>query len=126
MFNFLVEVKESINKDYGLGLFAKEKIPKNSVVWQFNTDFDIKFHIDQFNKLSNTHQNYFKKYGWMDNNYIYSSCDFTNFLNHSFNPNLIFSGDLTIAKNDINIDEELFVNYQEFDEWFDEYKHILK
>jgi hypothetical protein len=33
---------------------------------------------------------------------------------------------LTISQKDINIDEELFINYQEFDDWFEEYKHILK
>lgn len=126
MFNFEVEVKNSSNIDYGLGLFAKEFINKNSIVWEFKDGIDIKINQNTFDNLSSIHKNYFKKYGWKDGEYIYSSCDLTNFINHSFNPNLICSGDLTIAKKDINIGEELFMNYKEFDDWFDEYQHILK
>ena len=125
MFNFKVEVKNSCYVNYGLGLFAKEFIEKNSTVWEFKDGIDIKIDKNTFNNLSKVHKDFFKKYGWKDGEYIYSSCDLTNFINHSFNPNLICSGDLTIAQKDINIDEELFINYQEFDDWFEEYKHIL-
>jgi len=126
MFNFKVEVQNSSNKEYGLGLFAKEFIEQDSVVWKFKDGIDIKIDKNTFDNLSKVHKDYFKKYGWKDNDYIYSSCDLTNFINHSFNPNLVCSGDLTIAQKDISIGEELFINYQEFDDWFEEYKHILK
>jgi SET domain-containing protein len=41
-------------------------------------------------------------------------------------PNLICSGNFTIANKDIKEGEELLINYQEFDDWFDDYKNILK
>jgi SET domain-containing protein len=126
MFNFETEVKESNNKEFGMGLFAKEFIPINSIVWEFVTGIDIKISQNIFDKLKTIHKQYFKKYGWKEGNFIYSSCDLTNFINHNTNPNLICSGEFTIANKDIKQGEELFINYQKFDDWFDEYKNILK
>jgi len=56
---------------------------------------------------------------------MYSSCDLTNFINHSFQPNLKVVDEIVIAIRDIEIGDELFENYQEFDPDFDEYKDSL-
>jgi SET domain-containing protein len=126
MFNFQTEVKESTNKEFGMGLFAKEFIPNSSIVWEFVEGIDIQISEKTFDQLKLIHKQFFKKYGWKEGNFIYSSCDLTNFINHSTNPNLICSGDFTIANKDIKEGEELFMNYQEFDDWFGDYKNTLK
>ena len=111
MFNFQTEVKESSNKEFGMGLFAKEFIPNSSIVWEFVDGVDIQISEKSFDKLKLIHKQYFKKYGWKEGNFIYSSCDLTNFINHSTSPNLICSGDFTIANKDIKEGEELFISY---------------
>jgi SET domain-containing protein len=126
MFNFQTEVKESTNKEFGMGLFTNEFIPNSSIVWEFVEGIDIQISEKTFDQLKLIYKQYFKKYGWKEGIFIYSSCDLTNFINHSTNPNLICSGDFTIANKDIKEGEELFMNYQEFDDWFGDYKNTLK
>jgi SET domain-containing protein len=122
MFLFKTEVKVATNPKMGLGLFATEFIPKDSIVWKFEEGVDIKISIDKVQQMSNAQQEYFNKYAWIENNYYYSSCDLTNFLNHSYTPNLNNTKDVTIALKNIEPGEELFTNYAEFDDCFDDYK----
>lgn len=122
MFLFKTEVKVATNPKMGLGLFATEFIPKDSIVWKFEEGVDIKISIDKVQQMSNAQQEYFNKYAWIENNYYYSSCDLTNFLNHSYTPNLNNTKDVTIALKNIEPGEELFTNYAEFDDCFNDYK----
>jgi len=126
MFKYKVEVKNSKNPKMGLGLFANEIIKSDTIVWEFIDGLDIRIDQDTLNKLNDTQREFFKKYGWKedDGNY-YSSCDLTNFINHSLNPNLICVGEIIKTNKDIEIGEELFINYEEFDVEFDTYKNEL-
>ena len=125
MFLFKAEVRVATDPRMGLGLFATEFIPKGSVVWEFVDGVDIKVSIDKVRQMSEAQQEYFKKYAWTEEDYYYMSCDYTNFINHSYNPNLDNTKDITIALIDIKPGEELFTNYAEFDDCFDEYKDIF-
>ena len=122
MFLFRTEVKVATDPRMGLGLFAKEFIPKDSVVWKFVEGVDIKVSIKEVEQMSEAQQEYFEKYAWVEDNYYYSSCDLTNFVNHSYQPNLKIIDEIMISVRDIYPGEELFENYSEFDECFDEYK----
>jgi SET domain-containing protein len=122
MFLFKTEVKVATNPKMGLGLFATEFIPKDSIVWKFEEGVDIKISIDKVKQMPNAQQEYFNKYAWIEDNYYYSSCDLSNFLNHSYTPNLDNTKDVTIALKNIEPGEELFTNYAEFDDCFDDYK----
>ena len=126
MFKYRTEVKVATNLDMNLGLFAKEFIPKDSVVWEFIKDVDVQVSQEKFDALNAAQKEYFKKYAWKeeDDNY-YLSCDLTNFINHSYTPNLKIVDDVVIAIKDIQPGEELFENYQEFDVEFDTYKDDL-
>jgi len=126
MFKYRTEVKVATNPNMGLGLFTKEFIPKDSVVWEFIKDVDVQVSQEKFDTLNAAQKEYFKKYAWKeeDDNY-YLSCDLTNFINHSYDPNLDNTTDVTIALKDIQPGEELFTNYAEFDDCFDEYKDEL-
>lgn len=122
MFLFRTEVKVATNPIMGLGLFALEFIPKGDIVWEFVDGVDIKVSVDCVKQMSKAQQEYFDKYGWIDGDYYYSSCDLTNFVNHSSQPNLKFSNEIVIALEDIEIGQELFENYSDFDKYFEEYK----
>jgi SET domain-containing protein len=117
MFLYKVEVKTANNPRMGLGLFAKEFIPKNSIVWKFIEGIDIKISIDDFNKLNDAQKEYFYKYGWIEkneDNFYYSSGDLTNFMNHSYTPNITSKNEFSVSVKDIDIDEELFIDYSNF------------
>jgi SET domain-containing protein len=126
MFKYRTEVKVATNPNMGLGLFTKEFIPKDSLVWEFIEGVDIKISQEKFDTLEEVQKEYFYKYGWLEEDgYYYSSCDLTNFINHSYNPNLKIEGEIIYASIDIQEGEELFENYQEFDVEFDTYKDDL-
>jgi len=124
MFTIEVYIKESEGK--GLGVFSKNFIPKGTTIWQFVEGFDIKIHMSELIKLNNIQKKFVDKYFWRENDYYYSSCDHSIFQNHSPNSNSISdkNGDM-VAKCDINIDEEILVNYNDFDLDFDLYKNEL-
>ena len=122
MLLFKTEVKVATDPKMGLGLFATEFIPKGSVVWKFVEGLDIEVSIDEVEQMSEAQQEYFNKYVWVQGDYYYDSCDHTHFINHSYQPNLNNTGDVTIALKDIKLGEELFTDYSEFDDCFDEYK----
>lgn len=126
MFLFKVEIKVATNPKMNLGLFTKEFIPKNTKVWEFIEGVDIKMDEKTFNRLNYAQKEFFEKYGWKeDDGFYYSSCDLTNFINHSYNPNLEIVGDVIISNRDIQIGEELFEDYSQFDSEFDTYKKEL-
>ena len=122
MFLFRTEVKVATDPRMGLGLFATEFIPKDSIVWEFVEGVDIKVSVDRVVQMSEAQQEYFEKYAWVEDDYYYSSCDLTNFVNHSYQPNLKIIDEIMISLRDIHPGEELFENYAEFDDCFDEYK----
>jgi uncharacterized protein len=125
MFLFRTEVKVATDPRMGLGLFATEFIPKDSIVWEFVEGVDIKVSVDRVEQMSEAQQEYFKKYAWVERDYYYDSYDHTNFINHSYQPNLDNTQDVTISLRDIEPGEELFTNYAEFDDCFDEYKDLF-
>lgn len=122
MLLFKTEVKVATDPRMGLGLFATEFIPKNSVVWKFVRGVDIEIAIDEVEQMSEAQQEHFEKYGWIKGNHYYSSGDIANFVNHSYQPNIKNVNKVTLALRDIYPGEELFENYAEFDDCFDEYK----
>ena len=124
MFLYKVEVKVATNPEMGLGLFTKEFIQKGTIVWEFVEGVDIKMDEATFNKLNYAQKEYFEKYGWKgDDGFYYSSCDLTNFINHSYKPNLDIVGEKVVSNRDIKVGEELFENYSQFDPEFETYKN---
>lgn len=43
---------------HGIGLIANERIPKGTVTWKFNPQFDILFDPNDVQKMSASQQNY--------------------------------------------------------------------
>ena len=128
MFTYSVEVKPASNPAMGLGLFAKEFIPNQSIVWQYIEGIDIRFPIEKLNELNEAQKEYFQVYGWIEQRqndekpYYYCNADNSSFINHSKNSNISNRGDYSIAIRDIQAGEEIFIDYSEFDAKFNEYE----
>lgn len=127
MFLYLVEVRVATNPEMGLGLFARERIQANSVVWEYVDGVDIRFPIEDLKQLNHAQREYFKKYGWIEKSdggkdFMCSNADLTNFINHSSSPNISSVGVCSMAIQDIQVDEEIFIDYNSFDAEFDDYK----
>ena len=127
MFLYKTEVRTATNPKMGLGLFAKEHISAHSIVWKYIDGIDIKFHIDRLKEFNDAQKEYFKKYAWIEKSddgedYVCSNADSSNFINHSNFPNIMSIGNSSVAIRDIEVDEEIFINYNSFDTEFDDYK----
>jgi len=122
----LVKNYIAVSQGKGFGLFASEFIPKDTLIWQFVEGFDIKVHKDKYETLTNIQKKHIDTYFWREGDYLYSSCDHSNFQNHSNNPNSICLDEYKmIALRDICKDEEILVDYKDFDDDFNSYKDIL-
>jgi SET domain-containing protein len=108
----------------GLGLFAAEKIPKGTAVWVYDPRFDISFEPEEVKKFDQLKQTLINRYAYFSpesKKYIYCIDD-SRFMNHSAkNPNLDIvhiPGEIetrAIANRDIELGEEITVNYREID-----------
>lgn len=131
MFLYRTEVKPATNPAMGLGLFAKEFIPNSSVVWEYKKGFDIRFAPEQMNELNEAQKEHFIKYAWLeqmandDQEYYYCNADLCGFTNHSKNPNISSRGHYTIAIKNIEIGQEILIDYSEFDSLFKTYESSM-
>jgi hypothetical protein len=123
----MLVVKTSIGKSdiHGIGLFADQFIPKGTVVWEFDKQFDIFFTSTEVEYMSDLQKELIKHFAYFSpqsSKYVYS-IDNTRFINHSINPNI--ADEITyvssneefpcIAIRDINIGEEITVDYRSID-----------
>lgn len=108
----------------GIGLFANQFIPKGTITWRFDPKFDIYFDPMEVEKMTEPQRELILHFAYLSKKsgkYIYSIDD-TRFTNHSSNPNIdntkVLEGDIEvcgIAKKDIQIGEELTVDYRLID-----------
>ncbi|MBS3170100.1 SET domain-containing protein-lysine N-methyltransferase [Candidatus Woesearchaeota archaeon] len=111
---------------HGLGLFADEDIPKDTILWKFTSEFDLKFTKEQIRKFSKQVQEYLETYCWLSKKsgkYCFCSDD-ARYFNHSQKPNC-FSTYLedeeevvTTAVKNIRKGEELTDDYRAFEKDF--------
>lgn len=105
---------------HGLGLFAKQRILKGTLIWKFEPQFDQKFSIKEIEKMPPPAKKQILHYGYLSNestNYILCS-DNARFFNHSDNPNVTDDASEegpALASRDIEEGEELTCNYWAFD-----------
>ena len=116
----LVKTELRASSVHGLGVFAAEFIPAGTVVWEFQPDFDFRVSEESVATLPEIARakllHYSAKWG---GGYVISADD-ARFLNHSEDANLktMDDPDCDVAIRDINIGEELFEDYTEFDDTF--------
>ena len=115
----MLKIKTIVNPSSisGLGLFCKEFVPKNTLVWQNHTDSELILSKEIFQNMSAYMQETFQHYGYLDKNTLEWKLplDDSRFMNHSDNPNLWQDEQgNSIAKNDILPGEEVTCNYRDF------------
>ena len=102
----------------GLGLFSSLFIPKGTLIWKNFTDSELIISPEQFCGFSDYMKTVFRFHGYLDKktNEWKLPLDNSRFFNHSDNPNTFQDehGN-SIALFDINTNEEITVNYADFD-----------
>lgn len=121
----MVEASVRASDINGWGLFADKKIPKGTIVWSFDSDMDILFDPENIELMEKNKKEFIKKYAFLSsrlNKYVFSLDD-SRYMNHSStNPNIDSISipesleNIGIAIKDIEVGEEILVNYKLFDE----------
>ena len=109
----LFEIKTTKNK--GKGLFAKEQIPKGTIVWYGCSKCKI-ISEKEFNKMSKNEKIDFLEHAYRrkDGSFL-EPCDEAKFLNHSCNSNILDTGKgFDIAVRNIKKGEEATYDYRVF------------
>ncbi len=126
----LVKSKIGPSKIEGIGLFADEPIRKGTKVWGFEPKLDLVLSKDEVEKLSPAAREQFYRYAYLDKvRQKYLLCgDDARFFNHSDRPNCdeTTDNDSTFALKDIDVGEELTINYGEFYGNMNEHPEIEK
>lgn len=107
-------------KGAGTGLFAKQKIKKGTVIWQFDGN-DYEEPEQELFRKGDSYISMIKNFAYFDNKReSYVMCaDWASYMNHSDTPNTSeipfeIHGQ-TIASKDIEKGEEIFCDYYKFD-----------
>lgn len=117
----LVHARKGPSKIHGLGLIARELIPKGTRIWAYRSGFDLTFTPDQLLALPPPAREQVLYYSYFDPRtqlYVMSSDDdrFINDSNDNPNVELDDDGDSVRAARDILPGEELTWNY---DTWYE-------
>ena len=115
-----------ISPIHGLGVFTAEDIQAGDVIWSYEENFDRRFTVEDFSKMSTAIQEYYQTYGYHStaDRMIYLPFDNDRFMNHSFVANTVFKPDGNFyALVDIAKDQEITCDYREFDTEWPRYAH---
>lgn len=117
----LVKTRIGVSSTHGIGLFANEFISKGTVTWQYHPGFDFSYTEEEIKKLPETPQKALLHYSYFDSEIkkFVIPIDDLRFINHSVERekiNISSEPHADVASRDIQIGEELFCNYNMFDE----------
>ncbi len=129
----LVKTKIGPSKIRGIGLFADQFIRKGTIIWRFKKGLDLVLTKKVFNRLPKIAREYIKKCGYLTIETKRWGLDFDHarFINHSSNPNSKISNkirdhrDAIMAAKNIKRDEEITIDYTEYDSLEDYKKFSL-
>ncbi|CAM9484374.1 unnamed protein product, partial [Ectocarpus fasciculatus] len=127
---FQIEYELIESPGRGLGIFTKEFIPQNKLIWKFQKGANIRlFKGEEAVRVHLKSLPRADAIDWLTHVYLYDGCineilDDGKMWNHSESPNS-YSGynddwDSTYAKRDIEVGEELLDDYGEYEypDWF--------
>jgi len=117
----MLYVKTVIGKStiHGIGLFADQFIPKGTVTWKYHPLFDTAFSEEDLIDMPSIAKKHFLHYSYFDKDLAkYVLChDSQRFINHSIKRmNIHSTVQEDIAARDIQKGEELFCDYNKFDD----------
>jgi len=129
----LVKTKLGLSKISGIGLFADQFIPKDTIIWKFTEGVDVKITDEKLQELEKEYPlDDLKKYLYRSkSSNLHILCgDDGRFINHAYEPNTTDTSEddegFTIASRDIQPGEEITSDYHGFDKDFELYKEMLK
>lgn len=107
-------VRPSMIPDAGLGYFSVNFVPKDSLLWQFNPNFDRAYTQAELDRLELPAREFIIYYGYKCGAIYYLSRDHTHFINHSDQPSMYLdeTGFLAYAAKDIYPDGEVVDDYR--------------
>ena len=107
----------------GIGVFAAQKIPAGTLIWELRPGLDRLIKRDEVANLPPALQEFVERYSYPyphDPDQLIVEIDNGRFMNHSDQPNTVFSDpDAGYTLRDIQPGEELTCNYSEFDPGFE-------
>lgn len=114
----LVNTYVAPSKIEGVGVFAAEPIPKGTLIWRLDPEFDRLIPVSRYENAPPFQRELFDRYAYPSPDrpgYLVYEVDNGRFMNHSETPNTDFSdtgGALTTR--DIAAGEEITCNYSDF------------
>ncbi len=107
----------------GVGIFAAERIPAGTLIWELAPDLDRLIRRDDVRKLPPVLQQFVERYSYPyphDPDRLIVELDNGRFMNHSDAPNTVFSDpDAGYTIREVEAGEELTCDYGEFDPGFE-------
>ncbi len=123
----LIKTKIGPSTVHGIGLFADQFIPKGTTTWEYNPEFDVSYTEEQVSRMSEPAKERFFNYAYFDKDlHKYVLClDDLRFINHKeVDPNILSTPTKDIAARDIQPGEELFCNYNHYEEGYFERRQM--
>ncbi|MFB9983314.1 SET domain-containing protein [Mesorhizobium kowhaii] len=114
----LVDVYLDKSPIQGIGVFAKNRIPRGTRIWKLDPRFDRLIKVETYEGETGPVKSYLDRYSYPDRrdpNYIVFEADDARYMNHADEPNCdVSSPEETFALRDIAPGEELTCNYNHF------------
>lgn len=110
----LVRATAGVSAIHGIGLIAREFIPRGTRVWEFRSGFDVVLTAAEVEALSAVARDQVLWYAFYDRTreaYVLSGDD-DRFTNHSDAPNTADDGAFTVASRDILPGDEITADYR--------------
>ena len=123
----LVKTRIGPSAVHGIGIFADEKIPKGTRIWEYREGLDTRFDETFLEQLSPASRAQMLNYAYRNlRTGLYVLCgDDARFFNHSETPNTedleseehqVNGEGVTVASRDIHVGEEIVSDYRSFDQ----------
>lgn len=102
----------------GIGVFAKNPIPRGTRIWKLDPRFDRLIEVETYERETGPVKSYLDRYSYPDRrdpNYIVFEADDARYMNHADEPNCdVSKPEESFALHDIAAGEELTCNYNLF------------
>jgi hypothetical protein len=113
---FRVPTYVSRSSIHGFGVFAAARIPRGTIIWEFDEGADWALTEAEIAAFPDTLRDQIEAWTYLSEGGLYILCsDGAKFMNHSFQPNCDDCGEDTVAGRDIEAGEELTCDYRSFD-----------
>jgi len=114
---FLIKTKIGQSPIHGIGLFADEDVPANTLIFE-EGEFTMKFSVEKYNSLPEIQRHFLDVYSYLRDGFYHVSLENDRFMNHADEPNTFEDGPRTYARVDIKKGEELTCDYNSICEDF--------